>query len=434
MNILIIEAYSDANIGSAALVENSVNLLRKIFPAAKLNVLAQSSHAVEKFSGVPTFPELFSFPFRQARVKQVLWLFKNASWMLSCSLAVLSRKICLLIPESLYTFDRRKRVALKLIKEADIVVSVGAERINDNFYKAIFFSLYVLWIIQAYGKFLVLFPQTIGPFHFKVTRFLAARVLKDCQVVYLRDEKSARIVKEMGVKGPLVVNTADVAIMQSALSADQAKVLLHDVGVTIGDGPLIGISAMKWTYVKVKGSSRYNEYKEAIAKVADKLIKEKDARILFLATNLPVHGCREDDLGAAKEIAQLIKCNNRVYVLSKLYTPAQMKGIMGLLDMCIVTRMHACIFSTGIFTPTLSINYQFKLHEYMKLMGLGDYTIDIDQVNYDRLKRLADFAWDNRDAIRKILRGKIVYWKTNIDKELSRLSDYYKLHQRSLYH
>lgn len=429
MNILIIEAYSDANIGSAALVENSVNLLRKAFPTAKLKILAINPESVQNLSGVPCFPELFSLPLQQPRVKQVMWLLKNICWMLLCALAVLSRKVGLRIPEVLYTFDFNKRYALKLINEADIVVSIGAERINDNFYKAIFFSLYTLWIIQTYGKFLALFPQTIGPFHFKITRFLASKILNRCQVVYLRDEKSARIMKEIGVKGPIVVSTADLAIMQSAISADRAKALLQEVGVRPDDHSLIGVSAMKWSYIKAKGPSDYQEYRRAIAKVAQELIEEKDAEILFLATNIPVHGCREDDVQVATDIAGLIKQKNRVHILSTLYTPAEMKGIMGLLDICIVTRMHACIFATGIFTPTLSINYQFKLHEYMKLMGLSDYTIDIDQVNYERLKRITDLAWNNRDAIRNSLERKVFYWKQNIDDELRKLPEYFRAYQ-----
>lgn len=425
MKILIIEAYSAANIGSGALVENSVCLLQKNFPGADIEILAQTPASISKLTGLPCHHELITLPLGQSRLKQIFWLISTGLWMVAHALAVQFRRIGVAIPVSLYTFDSHTLTAIQKVREADMVVSVGAERINDNFYKAILFSLYMLWMVQTYGKFLVLFPQTIGPFHFKITRFLSAAVLSRCDVIYLRDHKSSEITKEIGVHGPIMVNTCDVAVLQPAVDHDKARELLRQAGVPEDDKPLVGISVMQWSYIKAEGQSGYEQYQRAIAANADELIEQKDVRVLFIATNVLTEGCREDDVATARDIHELMRHKEGATILSRVYSPAQMKGIMGLLELCLVTRMHACIFSTGIFTPTVSINYQFKLKEYMSLMGLGQFTVDIDLVTIENLWALLEGAWTGRAKNREVLKRNITFWAASLESELARLPGYY---------
>ncbi|BBO92876.1 hypothetical protein DSCOOX_60560 [Desulfosarcina ovata subsp. ovata] len=333
------------------------------------------------------------------------------------------------MPETLYTFNNKTLTAIKKVKESDIIVSVGAERINDNFYKAILFSLYMLWMVKSYNKFLILFPQTIGPFHFRLTRYLSKIVLNKCDVIYLRDRKSNETLEDLGVTKPVIVDTCDVAVLQDAISEKNSWRLLNQYGLKKEAQPLLGMSVMQWDYIKAQGESGYDDYKKAIATVADQYIEEKGVQILFIATNVLTEGCREDDLATAKEIADLMRNKKGLTILERLYTPSELKGIMGLLELCLVTRMHACIFSTGIFTPTVSINYQFKLREYMKLVGLGDYTVDIDMVSTENVKDIIDRGWKDRASHRKILEDKINYWRNNLEGSMSQLPFLYAQHQ-----
>ena len=429
MNVLIIEAHSDANVGSAALVGNSVTLVRRTFPGAKLKIWAHNPESIERFSGIRCYPELFILPFKQPQYKQIIWLFKTVIWMVFSELGRIIRGIGIPFSEAIYTWDKRMLRAIKQIKETDLIISIGAERINDNFYKSILFSLYTLWTIKSYGKsyrnFLVLYPQTIGPFHFRITKFLSKMVLDKCDVIFLRDKRSEEILRELGVKGPIIQHTADIAVLQEAISLQEARELLRKEEVCLNGRPLIGISALKWNYIKSKGKSNYNDYKYSIAKIADYLIENMDAQVIFIPTNLRMHGCTNNDFETSKEIVDQIKNKKRVVILSRLYRPDEMKGIMGLLDMCIATRMHACIFSTGIATPTISINYQFKVFEYMKLMDLGEYTIDIDQITFEELRKIVNLTWQKRGEIRKKLNERIMYWSNHVESTLLMLKEYY---------
>jgi len=425
MKILIIEAYSAANIGSGALVENSVRLLQNNFPGAEIEILAQTPDSIHKLTGLPCRHELISLPLGQSRLKQIGWLLFTVLWMFIHALALQSRSFGLQIPARLYTFNAQTLAAIEAIRKSDMVVSVGAERINDNFYKAILFSLYMLWVVKSYGKFLVLFPQTIGPFHFKLTRFLAGAMLNRCDVLFLRDRRSRDIVTEIGVRGPIVVDTCDVAVLQTAVESSLAKELLDRAGMPNDGKPLVGMSVMRWSYIKAEGKSGYEEYKRAIATVADEFIEQYGVRIVFIATNVLTDGCREDDVASSKEIKLLMRNQDEAVILSRVFSPSEMKGIMGLLELCLVTRMHACIFSTGIFTPTASINYQFKLKEYMHLMGLGSYTVDIDKVTTENLSVLMNRAWANRVLNRKVLEQNITARGHALESSMAKLPEYF---------
>lgn len=420
MNILIIEAYSAANIGSGALVENSVKLLKKQFPNADIEILAQTPESIHGLTNLPTYHEFISLPLGKSRLFQILWFIKTVTWMLVHGLCSLFRQIGVDIPEEYYTVNEHTRKAIERVRRADIVVSVGAERINDNFYKAIYFSLYMLWMVHEYGKFLVLFPQTIGPFHFELSKVVSKYVLNRCDVIYLRDRKSRDNITALGVDKPVIFDTCDVAVVQNALSRDEAFAQLRASSIPT-EKPIVGISVMEWTYIKAEGKSGYAEYTEAVARVADELINELGVSIVFLATNVLVDGCREDDVTAAQKIFAMMQNHDSAYIISEVYSPSEMKGVMGVMELCVVTRMHACIFSTGISTPTASINYQFKLHEYMKLMGLGDYTIDIDKVNYENLKPLVFRAWEDRALNREKLVRTVADWKQDLYGKMDRL-------------
>ena len=325
------------------------------------------------------------------------------------------------IPVGIYTYDSKTSTALEKLRQADVVFSVGAERINDNFYKAILFSLFTLWTVHKYGKLLVLFPQTIGPFHFRITRWLSKVVLNLCDVVFLRDRRSYREMQKLGVERPIIAETCDVAILQPTVSSMEAKRLLSEAVVLPEGRSLVSISAMRWTYIKAQGNSNYEEYKKTLANVADALIAEQNVYVLFIATNILAEGCREDDVATAEEIMSLMTYADSCTILDRVYAPSELKGLMGLCDLCIVTRMHACIFSTGSFTPTVSINYQFKLSEYMQRVGLGEYSIDIDKVTYSRLKEIVDRGWEQRDEMRKKLQYTIPMMKDELLREMDKL-------------
>lgn len=390
MDILIIEAYTDANIGSGALVENSLKILAKKYPDAKFRVMAHNPDVFHKLYGVNAVPDIFEYPFGLSRSKQVLWLIWTCIWM------TLGLGAALSLPSKLITRLPIAGHKLSSFIWADIIISVGAERINDKFFKNIIFSLYTYNLVYCLGKKMVIFPSTIGPFLFSWSRWLSAKVLRNIDLIYTRDDQSEKTTLDLPKILPhRVFNTSDVAVLQDMIPSDQALKMIP----ATPDETLVGISVMKWSYFKNKMEtpySNYSAYVREMAELADTIIEEFNAVIILYPTNYPVHGCRENDVRTAYEIREQMKHGAAVRIIDSLPTPSEFKGMLACSDLNITTRMHACILSTGAFVPTISVNYLFKLAEYMNSLGLSEFSIDIEEFCAD--KALAAFRkmWPER--------------------------------------
>jgi polysaccharide pyruvyl transferase WcaK-like protein len=418
--ILLIEAYTDANIGSGALVENSVKLLRKKYPDSEIRVMAHYPNAFATLCQVEAVPDFFFYPFGRSRIQQFFWLIRTVFWM-----AVIYAQLVVRGPYGVRFFKNK----IKDLLWADTVVSVGAERINDKFIKNIVFSLYTYLIVKKMKKKMVLFPCTIGPFLFRWTKWLTVRVLRMVDIIFTRDDLSYEAVCTMpGLDHEKVINTSDVAVIQTQIPADTARKM---IGVQESD-QIVGISAIKWTYVANSIETPYSNYKSYVrqmAKLADTIISKHKVTVVFYPTNYPLNGCREDDLSTAREIVELMSYKNRTHIIDFLPSPSQLKGMLACSNVNITTRMHACIFSTGAVVPTISVNYLFKIKEYMKSIGLKNFSIDIEQFNADLCLAAFNILWNDQEKWRKIIQESLIEKQQRLFTSLERLDPVIKIKQ-----
>jgi polysaccharide pyruvyl transferase WcaK-like protein len=197
-----------------------------------------------------------------------------------------------------------------------------------------------------------------------------------------------------------VVETADVAVLQpqEGPEASWARVKGFSGGSFEKGTPIVGLTPLKWTYKanRVTPYSNYESYVREMVKLADQLVKTYGVKIGFYPTNFPENGCREDDVTVCREIRDQMADPGAAFVADKLTSPGEFKGMVALSQVNIVTRMHACILSTGAGVPTLSINYLFKLGEYMESLGLKDFSVDIEEFQAETVLKAFDRMWTDR--------------------------------------
>ena len=403
VRILIMEAFTDANVGSCALVGNSYKILKSLYKDSEIRVMAQYPKAFMDLYGIPGTKDIFLYPAKQARIKQLFWLLKTGIWMLRNIILVL------IIPTKIINSSgvRRFFTRIEPFIWSDIILSVGAERLNDKYYKNGPFSLYTLLIGKLLKKKVVIFPSTIGPFFFRWSIFFTGLILSMLDLIYVREAASLDIlINQLKVPKKKALPSVDVAVLQETISKEEAYSLIGIQPVR----PIVGISVLKWGYFKNRIETPYSNYQSYIremAKTVDSLIKQKHVTVVFYPTNFRVHACEEDDLVAVHDILPLIENRDNVIIISKLPTPAQLQGMLACSEVNITTRMHACIFSTNTYTPTISINYLFKLKGYMASLGLSDFSIDIEEFSAEKVLDAFDRIWPDRDKWRHHLEVKI---------------------------
>ena len=113
------------------------------------------------------------------------------------------------------------------------------------------------------------------------------------------------------------------------------------------------------------------------------------------------------------------------------YSPQELKGIIGLCDLFIGSRMHSTIASTSMLIPTVGIAYGHKMHGVLgEGLRQNKYIIDINELTYETLMSKTNYVWTHRKEICKdlktrmpkirdkcLLNGKLV--KELLDKQMT---------------
>lgn len=386
MKITIAEGGPAYNVGSMALIENAIKLARSKYQDCDITVMCFDPESVKNAlikdglnNNILVLGELFYKP-KQNKLLQTIWLVKTFLWF------VYSRFLLLFTKRISWAYFGHDKRLLREIEQSDYVYCIGAERINDIYYKSALLALYCVGTYIKMGRKVVHLSLTIGPVFHKSTIYVAKNVLNKSYAIFVRDAKSYEILEEWNCTVPIKFCSYDIAILQNHDDAI-AKRLLEEF--CLGEG-FIAVSAVKWAFRKAKGPSRMPEYNRAHAVALDYIIEKYDRDVVFIHT---VYGGMfgKGDANETNTIISLMKNKGRVKSIERLLTPVEMASLLSKSYFGIVTRMHAAILCSGAgCKPIISINYLYKLREYMKNLRFENYSVDIDYVNENDLISFID--------------------------------------------
>lgn len=412
MHIVITECGSAANIGSMALIENAINIARRIDSQCTLTILTSDVDRVKKSlysnksnKDVEIKYDLFKFP-EGTNLHKITWLFNNVLWI------VLVRFLCLITNKPYSFLYGRKANILKTVSKAEYVICIGAERINDVYYKTAYLSLEALDIYEKMKAKLVHFSLTIGPIFYKSTYKKAAKVLNKSYAIFVRDQKSYDLLKKLNVSKPRIFNSFDIAILQQKLPNSEEDKLFTDLRID-KNNKYVCVSVIDWLFRKATGPAKQAEYNQSVAQTLDYIIEKYNIKIVFTPTVVGIY--KVDDVTAAKNIITLMKYKDKVIAIEKLLSPQELATVFSYCYFSIVTRMHAAILcSSAGNRPIIAINYLYKLREYMKNIGFEEYSVDIDYTNTSDLIHFVDNMISNYDKNQNKLTIQINRMKTSL--------------------
>lgn len=415
MKIIITEGGHASNVGSMALIENAIRIARSVNSEVSISVFCSDAQGVERIlrkdgeeKNVRVLPDLFNIPKGGSFIK-LLWLLQCILWI------AYSRFLLMFTNKISWAFCGRRKQNLKEVENADFIYCIGAERINDIYYKTAMLSLYAIGTYIKMGKKLVHMSLTIGPVFYNSTISLAKKVLNNSYAIFVRDQKSYDILKEWKCKAPYQFNSYDIALLQKT-DLRKTQELLAEFGITPG---FIGLSCIYWRFRKAEGPVRQVEYERAQAEALDYIIEKYNKQIVVTPT--VVIGSELDDYGIGKRIAKQMKHGDKLICISRLLTPVEMATLFSQCCFSIVTRMHAAILCSGAGDrPVIAINYLYKLREYMKNIGFEDYSVDIDYVQSKDLISFADKMVNNIDVNSSKLHNRQDFLRKQINTDLLR--------------
>ncbi len=416
MKVIIAEAGAANNIGSMALIENAIRIARKKHQGCDISVfcldMKSVSETLEKdklHDNVTVLNDLFVIPSGGIWQKS-WWMFANILWVLY------SRFILLFTKHISRFFCGRRRRNLQDVEQSEYVYCIGAERINDIYYKTALLSLLAIGTYIHMGKRLVHLSLTIGPVFNKSTMIMAKKVLDNSHAIFVRDQKSYDILKEWKCKATFQFSSYDIALLQT-VNISKTQSLLAEFGI---QKRFVGVSCIYWSFRRVNGPIRQEGYEQAIAEVLDHVIEKYGFQVVFTPT--VVNSSQKDDVFIGKHVFEKMKNHKQAVIIERLLTPVEMATLFTQCSFSIVTRMHAAILCSGAGNhPVIAINYLYKLREYMKNLLCEEYSIDIDYVTSVELIDIVSKLMRDYKVEYKRIENRKTYIRSRLVEDLTRI-------------
>lgn len=400
--IAIVNHHSRLNRGTAAILNTRIKALKDQIPDAEFTVFTYNMDT-------DYAPELKDMPGIKIKFYDpILWIRKSPSWIAKTGLNLVK----LAFYRSNFVHWNKNKNGIREYLDADLIVSTGGDVLTEDYGVRVFRNQCINLLIGVwFGKPIVIYGETIGPFKNALDVKMIRHLLNHSRLITLREEISAGIVKEIGITNVPTYTTADSAFLLEPANEDRIQRLLEIEGIRSRDTPLVGISASK--VISRFGfrnaatrEEKYRQYIEIMARMVDYLTEKLNSRVVFIPHVTEYWS--SDDRKVAADIIASVKNPQKCVNITSDYTAAELKGIIGTLDMFIGTRMHSTIASTSMYVPTVIIAYSHKAHGIMgKALSLDQYVVDIRSIEYEALTARIDDVWKNKDTIRADLKNKI---------------------------
>jgi colanic acid/amylovoran biosynthesis protein len=278
-------------------------------------------------------------------------------------------------------------------------------------------------IILLLRKRLILLPQTYGPYTSFLSQKIARYIFKRATCIISRDKEGAEVVKKIigaESKGINIHFCPDVAFLLDA--ARSGKTDIEPPLISNTDLPLIGLNVNGLLYNGgYTGGNMFGlkyEYKIFIHNLVKRLMMDTDAHILLIPHTFAPKGHVESDPDACREIFGSIEDSykNRVHLVMGEHDQFAIKGIIGLCDFFIGSRMHACIAALSQGIPTVGVAYSRKFAGVFESVGFGSMVSDARSVDMQTAIEDICMLFQNREQLTTTL-------KTNIEAAKKQLVD-----------
>lgn len=421
--ILIVNVHSAQNAGDAALVQMNVEQLRAVFPQAAYVISANYPHEAfyRQLPGIKVIPSAFALVgamHGRAVPLQILALL----WGIFLSL------LCALLPGRAETWlpVGQWGELLRAYRQVDLVAAVSGNQFLSMGRYGWPFPLVSFGpaLAHLFGKPLYVLPQSIGPFKRGWERILLKWIYGRAQKVYLRDNVSMEVARELGLRAGIVSFAPDPAFGLSACSSEQARITLSRYGYLPGQRAL-GVTVIA-PLARTLDEESVRQYYRDMAAVLDRFARTYQARV-FIFSQVTGPTAREDDRWAGREVLSRLPGDQQaVALVEEVLSPGMLKACYSCMDLFIASRLHSGIFSMGAGVPTLFIGYFTKTRGLLQAMGLESWLLELGKMGSGQLWGKLTQAWENRQEIAAETRARVAeFAAANPQTALGIFEDYY---------
>lgn len=243
---------------------------------------------------------------------------------------------------------------VKGLRASDQLVSGGGSLLQDvTGPKSLIYYLGVAFLAKLLGKKVMFYAQGVGPINTSQGKWLMRWIANKVDLITVRDEASKKLLQQLGVNKPEIRLTVDavLGIDRNKINPQPGEKKLAEMGITLDEQPIIGISLREW--------QNPNNYKKAVANTCDNLI-EMGYRVAFIPFHFP------SDINPGRDTIKLMKHGDKAILVKNQTNVEEMLGILSKLHLMIGMRLHSLIMTAVMGVPIVGISYDPKVDSFMK--------------------------------------------------------------------
>lgn len=390
--ILIIQSYNP-NKGDNSVVGLMLSSLKK--QGYEVSITAFDPTKAKRDYRIEAFDYLISFRKMKLASRKgtfLMYAFIELLWSLYLFLWIGLDRLEIKLP-----LPKGKRKMIEAYLKADLVVLPGGHFFTSfNSLPNNFTHYCGLRFAQLIGKKTMVYSHTVGPYKDnavgKLERFIANRVLERADLVTLRESDSLR-----NYSGKNVKVTAETVFMEPVpqIETNIAKYIPQ-----YAEEPVVGIT-VHHIYYKHYFSKEY--YVKLMGDIFDAILDGYDCHILIIPMedNYKAGG----DRPIIKEMIQKVdaRFRDRISMVTDDLSSTETANVISRCDLFVGTKTHSIVYGLKTATPTLSISYQEKSTEFMKMFGMEENAIPMSKLNQTDFMHIFDRIYRCRKEIRQIL-------------------------------
>jgi len=283
----------------------------------------------------------------------------------------------------------------RLLKQTDLFISGGGGLFQDvTGLGSVPYYGGLLWLAQRLGVPTMVFGQGLGPLRLAPNRWFVKQIFKRVQAIAVRDPESYAFLQKLGLPNSKLFQTADPVLVMQPVHYTRAQQLLEDAGLDL-NRPVIGISVRPWP-------TWFEKQLKAFTSVLAQFAAQIGGQLVLIPFQ-PDH-----DTWLCHEVAYSLTCRPAAYVphvvvLEQAFSPVEMQGLIGQLDLMVGMRLHALIMAASQSVPAVGLVYDPKVRQFSESVGyryMGSVaSLSRDDLFYQYLSE----TWARRGAIREHL-------------------------------
>lgn len=403
MNIVVANCYHDSDKGGGGIIGGTLEAIyhacRKYKHEPQISLLYRFSADDPRFASAArltskVFPQVNILPAPISSqhgpgAKWILWFFK----------AFLAGPIRLIFPKL------SRHVSVKALRKADIVIFKGG-----NFYRSwtknpildtvgLYLLTYTLLLCRKLKCNFYLFSHSFGPFHSNLSRKIMSFALERAEYISCRESISKDNLIACGMKTEKIHIDCDLGFTVTVADRHRTEDILRRHGLKPFE--YVAVTARPWFQSQRKQGIEepYNKYIKNMAEMCDYVIEDKHKKIALVLQNDGAHSVNEPDIFPLRDIQQNIRNKDETIIMDGDFTFEDLVAIYANAELTIGTRLHSCIFSFAVGTPSIAVAYAHKAEGIMKMMGAENFVLKIESLKASDGKRMIDEIIANRNEL-----------------------------------